>query len=193
MGSNCFSRGQTAFPYGAFDRYGRPGPASIGITLSGVVMSVLMCSDEHEHDDREPRGPAKWASLLDVRCVSSVSESWLDTCVYPVYLTVTRLLAMVCVSSVSEMRPETQCTWCIRRPPFVYLTSRVRSSCVRPLLPRPSPFSPHTPYPPLSLVPAAPSLFPFLPPHTLLVRLSFPYLHAPPFYASCVRPPARVA
>ena len=62
---------------------------------------------------------------LDVRCVSSVSETWLDTCVYPVYLTVTRLLAMVCVSSVSEMRPETQCTWCIRRPPSVYLTSRV--------------------------------------------------------------------
>ena len=69
---------------------------------------------------------------LDVRYVSSVSETWLDTRVYPVYLTVTRLLAMLCVSSVSETRPDTQCIWCIQRPPSVYLTSRLllRNYCV---------------------------------------------------------------
>ena len=62
---------------------------------------------------------------LDGRCVSSVSETGPDTPVYPVYLTVTKLLLMRCVSSVSEAGADTQCIWCIWGPQPVYLPSRV--------------------------------------------------------------------
>ena len=63
--------------------------------------------------------------FLDGRCVSSVSETGPDTPVYPVYLTVTKLLLMRCVSSVSEAGADTQCIWCIWGPQPVYLPSRV--------------------------------------------------------------------
>ena len=61
--------------------------------------------------------------VLDGRCVSSVSETGPDTPVYPVYLTVTKLLLMRCVSSVSEAGADTQCIWCIWGPQPVYLPS----------------------------------------------------------------------
>ena len=72
------------------------------------------------------RAAVGWlVGCLDGRCVSSVSETGPDTPVYPVYLTVTKLLLMRCVSSVSEARADTQCIWCIWGPQPVYLPSRV--------------------------------------------------------------------
>ena len=69
---------------------------------------------------------------LDSECTLCVSE--LCFRVFPeqsgkhsvssVSVTVTWLLLMACVSSVSETRPDTQCIWCIRGPPPVYLSSR---------------------------------------------------------------------
>ena len=70
---------------------------------------------------------------LDGRCVSSVSETGPDTPVYPVYLTVTKLLLMRCVSSVSEAGADTQCIWCIWGPQPVYLPSRPSTVHVRGL------------------------------------------------------------
>ena len=58
------------------------------------------------------------------RYVSSVSETGPDTPVYPVYLTVTKLLLMRCVSSVSEAGADTR-IWCIWGPQPVYLPSRM--------------------------------------------------------------------
>ena len=49
---------------------------------------------------------------------------------YPVYLTVTKLLLMSCVSSVSETGADTQCIWCIWGPQPVYLPSRVPQASV---------------------------------------------------------------
>ena len=80
-----------------------------------------------EYSSQIPRHPdfhtVSW-STLDGRCVSSVSETGPDTPVYPVYLTVTKLLLMRCVSSVSEAGADTQCIWCIWGPQPVYLPSR---------------------------------------------------------------------
>ena len=71
------------------------------------------------------RAAVGWlVGCLDGRCVSSVSETGPDTPVYPVYLTVTKLLLMRCVSSVSEAGADTQCIWCIWGPQPVYLPSR---------------------------------------------------------------------
>ena len=77
-----------------------------------------------------------WATALDDRYVSSVSETWLDTHVYPVYLTVTILLLMAGVSSVSETRPDTPCILCIPGPPSVYLSSRATALEVHFVLPK---------------------------------------------------------
>ena len=63
------------------------------------------------YDTQEESGWRR--TILHGICVSSVSVTGPDTLVYPVYLTVTKLLLMSCVSSVSETGADTQCIWCI--------------------------------------------------------------------------------
>ena len=74
---------------------------------------ITITNARPDHAQALPPAPLGRASLrsgtLDGRYVSSVSETQLDTHVYPVYPKVTSLILMVCVSSVFDMTPDTQC------------------------------------------------------------------------------------